>query len=342
MLIDPETALALQHYGVRGMRWGHRKAEDTSDNGRAKAYIAALNVQKPKRLSAKERKASLTENHEKFLAKFEPPPKGGGEKKSLSREQKIAIATGAAAAVAAAGYLAYRHYAGRGPKVSSILSFEEKLRGMAGKPISVDSFREARDLSTKGSWVEGNFLHPSSFARGEKIYPKGHVFHRLSIAAEDRFSHATYSVDGPADFGRYVNTMSESKNVRNWFHVSFTAHKEIRLPSTTTAVETMREVLSREGSVATRESAMKAYNEVSGSMWQSPRATQLMEALKGKGYHGLVDEMDAGVVGESPLVLFSHDRVSDKVSKSLSLDEIQKARSSLTEIANRKIPVGGA
>lgn len=339
-----ELGHALKHFGIKGMRWGVRKEDERSGNDGAKAYIASLNAHKPKKLSEEEERASLVENHQKFLAKFQPPPKVDDRGKGLSRNQKFAIGAVATAVAAGAGFLAYEHFIGGDLKVPSSPSWASKIRAMAGKPISPHDFHTAKQASIKGTWVGGNFLQPSSFARGEKTYPQGHLFRRYGMGLEpESFSHYTYATDSKADFGRYIYDMQEptarSNGIfRGFKHIQFTAKEELRLPSTTAAVDTMREVLSREGSVATRESAIKAYNEVSGGRWVSPRATSFVEALKAKGFHGVVDEMDAGVVGESPVVLFSHERLSNKVFHDLTWAEVQDAQSSLTELSNRKLP----
>jgi hypothetical protein len=344
---EEELPEVIEHFGVKGMRWGHRKQEDSSDarkktaeNAETKAYIAAL---KPTKVTPKQRQANLEEHHKKFLAKFQPPTAKGDED-GLSRNQKIAITTAASAALAVGGYLAYRRFFGTA--TPSPLSFVDRLRDMGGKPISGEEFGLATQHSTRFTWGTGDHLQPSSFLRGEKTLPKGHVFHRISTSSEKDFFHATYSIDNPEDLARYTSRLSRErgasseKYIRNLTRISFTAKEEIKIPSTTTAVETMREVLSREtnGVAATRENAIRAFNMESGSSWGGERATKFVEALKAKGYHGVVDEMDAGVIGESPLVLFSGERFTSKVSTRLNWEDVQKADSSLIEIANRKLP----
>jgi hypothetical protein len=75
---------------------------------------------------------------------------------------------------------------------------------------------------------------------------------------------------------------------------------------------------------------------MSGGGWSGPREKSLMKALRARGYGAIVDEMDAGVIGETPLVFFS-EHVSSKASVPITPQGIAQAEQSLIEIKNRKL-----
>lgn len=109
---------ALEHYGVKGMRWGVRKEEDASPretarkNETAKSQVALKPVP-PGTPDFEARVQRLTRTDRPQVL---PAPSGGGaqgqgEKHGLTSEQKLLITFGAVS-VAAAGYYAYTKYSG--------------------------------------------------------------------------------------------------------------------------------------------------------------------------------------------------------------------------------------
>ena len=54
------------------------------------------------------------------------------------------------------------------------------------------------------------------------------------------------------------------------------------------------------------------------------------------GYHAIIDEMDAGVFSENPLVWFDSAVATPKQTSKLTKADLEEARSILTEIAHRK------
>lgn len=128
---SPEEA--LEHYGVKGMRWGVRKEREGAGREAARANEVEKERMAPTLTEVKpfvprtQRKsqgtvtsgAELQEIIDRVARTDNPQvvngPKISGatqvEKKGLSREQKMLITFGVATA-AGAGYLAYRHYVG--------------------------------------------------------------------------------------------------------------------------------------------------------------------------------------------------------------------------------------
>jgi hypothetical protein len=334
----PLAGVYLAHFGVKGMRWGTRKQEESTPKRRSKSaedkkLDEAYKKIKPKSFTKKEDAAAHAESRRKAAAKLEPSE--SGSKKELSPEQrallkKIAIGTTIAVGAAAAIYILKT----RGSLKTSV----DELQGMSGKKISANQYRYNVQHSISKSWGKSGYIKDSSFAREEFSLPAGHTFHRISLAPENSFGGKTYSTHSVADFNRYVTGFGGEGYQGNMHHVTFKAKEEIKVPTLSRSLETLREVMSREGSgEATLEQAHKYYNANSGGAWNSPRAAEFFNALRGKGYHAIVDEMDAGVRADSPLVVFAHDSFSSKSSSPISMSDFRRASSSLTEITDRKL-----
>lgn len=352
----PLDEALLLHYGVKGMKWGVRKKDDSGTRQQTKAeptksegaklaatneltkgYIAASSNRK--NLTKKESAAALAENQKKFLAKFEPSGAEGAEaKKGLTPKQKKILIGVGVGLVVVGGVVAYKHYSAKaGISANTPLSLNQ-LREMAGNPISVQQFQLNQQMSTQAAWGGGSHIFPSSFLRGEQTLPAGHTFHRLSSAAEKHFAPTTYATSNMEDFHRYVNNFRGEIGTENLKHITFSTTKPMRIPSLSTTLETLKEVVSKtEGVAMSHESAIEAYSNISGGDWGSQRAAGLMRALGNKGYGALVDEMDAGVVGNSPLVVFAKEHLTPKKAVDLTADIIANAESSLIELTHRKL-----
>jgi hypothetical protein len=114
--LDEDPPESLAHYGVKGMRWGHRKAEETSDRGTARRNEAAKQ-RTPEGFAtgnATPPRKSSSGRVESVGTKKEESNEGRG---GLSPTQKKALLAAGVGVVAIGGYVAYRHYAaGRAPE----------------------------------------------------------------------------------------------------------------------------------------------------------------------------------------------------------------------------------
>ena len=93
----------LEHHGVKGMRWGVRKQEETSDG-----EVSPEVKQRIGRVTRTDRPQVLSPQQTKTGRVSAQPAQ---EKQGLTRNQKIALTFGVAGA-AAAGYYAYNKYGG--------------------------------------------------------------------------------------------------------------------------------------------------------------------------------------------------------------------------------------
>lgn len=321
----------LLHYGIKGMKWGVRKEEETSNRDPASDRYKAAH--KPKKTPPlKEGAANLAKNEEKFKAKFEgDTPKGKGEAKGkikkFASDHKLAITTGAAiTALVLVNVLAEK---------KTVASIEE----LRGKSIDAETFAKHVMHSKMKTWVKDDYFKPQSFDREEFSLSAGHTFHRLSTKAEDSFRPATYATHSKEDFDRYVAQFRRELSPDNGLqHITFRSNEEIKVPRLSTVLDTLKAVLSEKepGATFQDEHALAAYQELSGGSWSNGRAEGLFSALRKRGYGAIVDEMDAGVIGETPLVVFARELLGTKSSTLMNDNDIHGSETSLIELESRK------
>lgn len=364
----PLTEALLTHHGVKGMHWGvvnkdkptgrrpskgsppkdpHKVAKE---NESTKEYISLATKARQKKPTPEQAAKSIRENQEKFLQKFEPSeadPKKGLSPERKSQLKKAAIGVAVLGAVAAAAYYGnkkgvFDNLPGRS---ENVLYNPDTIAKMSGKPISVNQYRNNVMHSQAETWsgMGRSYITEKSFARPEITLPAGHKFHRISTAAESTFGRTTYSTASVEDFNRYATSFAGiSNNYKGpLHHVTFNTTSEFKVPSLHTVLETAREVMAREGdmpeSLLTKEYALKWYQANSGSSWDLPRGKALFEALKEKGYHAIVDEMDHGVQGDLPLVIFNTENLTAKAAQIMSSGDLKQAQRSVTELLDRKL-----
>jgi len=173
------------------------------------------------------------------------------------------------------------------------------------------------------TWMFGGFIQdPTSWDREEFELPEGHTFHRISTKDESAhgFHPGTYCTPDEADFNRYVSGFRQEKGPNASFHhVTFQTKTPTKVPNLHTTIETLRETM---GPGATKEQALAKYQSLSGGRWDTSEAGRFFTALQAKGYGAIVDEMDAGVIGNRPLVFFNYQQATPKQARPLDEGEI--------------------
>lgn len=349
-LLGPlETNDSLAHYGVKGMRWGVRKSDDRKGQtlGNLEEYKA---IEAP-RLSNREKTHHRQVNEAKSLAKLKDPVPSDPIK-GLTPEQKrmMYVAGGGLAAAAIIGGAFYLN----GRSNSSMITLQERgIRNDSKLREQVEAYRKKTwDPSNPGASFENmvefsknrtwsgdpGYIQPSSWARPAFEIPAGTVFNRVSGANETVWNDFTYITHNAADTTRYLanfaNGISADDRLRL---VSSTSKGTVKVPDLHTTLETVREVLSsRSGAESSPKEAWEAYRAMSGGSWESDRARDFFDALRKKGYSAIVDEMDAGVIGDTPLVLFNPSLMGDKTNKLLDVPDFESAWQNVTELTNRK------
>lgn len=304
----PKDAFGLYHHGVKGMKWGIRKKDPTSglDTGSKSEESTGDNRYKnaipPATAKNKqEQHRMMIQDYEKSIAKTEHDGPGKPEG-SLIGDHKKAIAYAAVGALVV-GYSVYQ------------------LNQPATK------FSMKCTASKLNSWGGQGYVKPSSFDRPAFELPAGHTFHRLSMSSsESGFSGATYSTHNATDLDRYISEFRKEKGGAPLHHVTFTSKGPVKIPDLNTTLDSLREVMESSGWKPEPEQVISQYNSLSGGSWGGTTAKALFKNLSAKGYHGIVDEMDAGVIGDTPLVIFDHKNMNKKQTTPLTDAMIKSAQ----------------
>lgn len=326
---SPEEALA--HFGVKGMHWGIRKKEDAAGGSSSASEYKAV---KPKKLPPKEAAKSIRKREATLLEKVNPSENGQPAKKGLSPAQKKAlyIGVGALAVAAVLGGAAYaRHKGYLGGSKGSVKPVENLL----GK-----RYLEELRLAKNNAWSSSmNFIQPSSHTREGFSIPAGHTFHRLSSKAESSFGSATYSTHTIDDYHRYLGHGFAGlvENGNELHHVTFTSKQAVKVPTLKTTLDALKEVMTSHGESTSPEDVMDKYTRLSGGNWSDAHSVKLFKSLRAKGYGAVVDEMDAGVISDSPLVVFAHDLFSSKIHSPVTMKDVETARNTMSPLAAPKL-----
>lgn len=345
----------LAHYGVKGMRWGKRKKAETSsgDSGASEKTSAPKSkasttettnsapaqkkppIETPKNAPklTKQQAANLRSENEKFLAKsgftesdLAVAQTSGGWKPT---KKQVGLAILGVAAVGAAAYGI--HKIGPMPE--------------PGGPVSSILFKGRVEESKLATWINQDYLKPSSYAREEFSLPVGHTFYRISKSSETAFSGPTYATSSKADYNRYISAFRQELGSRVKLNrVQFSAEQEIRVPTLDTVLDSLHAAMDQgrkdrgvRNKSYTRDEVVEQYRDMAGGSWQTDDAVRLFKELKSRGYGAIIDDMDAGVIGDTPLVVFDTDSMSSKSSAPIGRQEVRDALGNLTELNNRKL-----
>lgn len=243
-----------------------------------------------------------------------------------SGQKKALIAAGVGAVVV--GGLAYHSYAQK----AKVAKWEEEAA--AGNVDSkIKLYNHHMNQSKLHTWMFGSYVTDESWGREGFELPAGHVFHRLSTKDESTrgYKDGTYSLPDERDFNRYVaGFRGEKVGSSEFYHVTFKSSKSTKVPDLKTTIETLRETMEKESHLpVSREQALTRYQSMSGGSWNSSTSGSFFANLRSKGYGAIVDEMDAGVIGERPLVFFDFPNASPKQSRLLSDGEIANRERSI-------------
>lgn len=162
----------LEHYGVKGMRWGVRKEEETSSRpSSSNTSTPAAQTRARKNSTRKQKMSEQLKQPTTSATKTDVIPGAQkAEKHGLTRNQKLLLTFGALTA-AGAGYYAYKHYVGAPvpmptnlphvPNASSTLKQEARIVEGVGKLPAKWDVRQLphRPISTQplGDLAGGEF-----------------------------------------------------------------------------------------------------------------------------------------------------------------------------------------
>lgn len=354
MIIDEDAYLA--HHGVKGMKWGVRNEPKTIPRSlsKKKDQKSGSKSQLQKDLDAHPQKPLTPEqkaNVDKASAKFEAQlaPSNATQTKGWrpTKKQVATVAIGAAAAGAIIGGIVIAKKAGVQKSAPFSLEEYKKVVGKldpppdwmaqyAGKPLSKAEYQGLIAQSRGRIWGNSHlgYITPKSFDQKETVFNAGHEFFRVSHGVEKSFAPTTYMTPSRECLARYhLGWKDATTNI-----INFKAKEQIRVPDLHTRLEVVREVMAEEGgwgNISPR-AVIQRYGNSSGGSWDGPFEKKVIRKLIDKGFDALVDDMDAGIYGEMPLVLFSPQKMTEKITTLHKNVNIGALESILTEIPNRR------
>ena len=234
------------------------------------------------------------------------------EGRLTSTQKKALIGIGAAVAV---GGLAYY-----GNKQISAISAQEheanrrETSDLWNKMFGEDHEGAASSTSPiisdygAGSFYVG-LTNKKALSRPEFVIPEGTVFQRLSNHKEDSSEYGkvkgAYATFLPNDKKIYG---SSSEFGGKAFTVNFKSKGPARVPSLPTVLAHLKQVQKSEypnsPDMWTDSHVFAVYHGMAGGSWSDSTSMKLFSSLKTYGYSAIVDDMDAGYLGDLPVVFF--------------------------------------
>lgn len=323
----------IEHFGVKGMRWGVRNEDETNPSD--SIVLRDIKTHEGPPLS-KEQLDNIEANKKKHAAKFEASEAEPSKGWRPSKSELAAMAVGAVVA----GAVIYKLKSGKTVVPFSKEDYLNVTRSAetpdwvlkyAGKPMTGSDYNGLVQNSVSRVWG-GSHVTKESFGRPPISFPKDHQFFRFSGVAEQSFGVATYSTSNEADAARYFTTFSSKTHL-----VTFKSTDTVRVADIHTQLNAVQKLMVERGAKkVTPKRVLDEYSSYSGGSWNSPFAKRLLGELNKQGFHGIVDEMDAGVYGETPLVLFDPTRFTKKVATPLKQIKTKHFTDILTDIPNRR------
>lgn len=314
------------HYGVKGMKWGVIRDRKGSDDYRTSSDLIFSEVDQA------ECADKLHKNVAEDLPRASP-------RKGLTRNQKIAIGAGVVA-VTLAAYGAYR-YSQNGPGLlvppsmsQSKTDNSDMLKSIFGGEFAPREHVKYLDNLTyrdgTSHYFQG-FKEGKAFDRPAFTIPKGTAFQRMSNNVEDAKGYAkgAYATFLPNDRNIY---QSHPEFASKKFVLNFTSDSDVKVPDLQTVLEHVKPLMPK-GMRSTPEEVLREYKNLSGGSWQSKDGAKLIKSLRKAGYSALVDEMDAGHLGDLPLVFFG--KVDAFASSQQTADKRKVAESLVQKISER-------
>lgn len=353
-MTDEEENPILEHFGVKGMRWGVRKeddlvgrkkssAKDEAQKGRVKTF-----EKESSRIQAELKKRGETENDNALLkAKYETPA-GENPTKGLSRNQKIAIGVGVGVIGAVAvGYLAYK--GGAFDKNSPLLtgldekfSAESLTKRFKDAPESAKLFTARLTADQSALSVDGLKIN---WDTNVSLSP-GSVIKRVSSVAETQVRSSgffgafrdddvkSYSAILPSYWAKWKVGVPMDGGFINHYKAS----EAIKAPSGRKTLDLFRTFIRE------NDDFRKAYSHLdfdfvdddalggflkSFSMgWVNSENNQVasfFNLVRREGFNALIDFNDAGIYGKTPLRIIDSSIFSIVKNEALDFESMVKA-----------------
>lgn len=234
----------------------------------------------------------------------------------LTNEQKLLIGAGALAATAVLATYGQRQYA---LHQAGMTSAAKKRAAAETHAANTEQWRTlfgehhdfkpaASHLTASNSSFFSGLTNKKALDRPEFTIPKGTEFQRLSNHPEDSSEYGKVK-------GAYASFLQNDKKLysassefgNKKYAISFQAKDDVRVPTVSTVLAHLKQIKEQEfpGSPNnTPEKIYQEYHSMSGGSWSDSTSMKLFSSLKQFGYSAIVDDMDAGYLGDLPVVFF--------------------------------------
>ena len=320
MLVDKDVYLAyeivnfLEHHGVKGQKWGIRHPR-----------LKTLEFWNNNTLAKKAK--ALSDFNEMQIKKH-------GGSFHLTDKEKVAGLGAAFVGLAALGIAT-----GHGKQFLSgsktVVEDLEKERASLkpgdhiSRALSKKMFDEAV-VNRMGN--DKGMIYGMEHAPGFTI-PNSSSLKRMSFDVEKGMGDRpiTWATYGTADQNRYKSLFGSSE-LGISKEISIKLNSDLKIAGTDDVVQTMRETLGKDGNLASTEEALQSLNHAVGGV--GPSAQPFINNLKDKGFGGMIDYVDAGMIGEKPLVIFNTNAIGTYTSHDITPEEWKEASDNLVLMKN--------
>ena len=345
---DDIVEIYLQHFGVKGMRWGVRKKPEYSDREPGSGGGAGSSSAMPSGDKALLKKAGVSDlDPETLKSKYGPGSLSGSKdpkaRRPLSPEEKEFLVN----AVAVVGIGAALYFYGKHLEkqqwsaFSSSKQFAEAMQDYsktAGSRAKGFSKKQIEELSTEGF-----------------DFPAGSIFKRLSTQMETEIRPGGfYACFQDSDVDRYKAILPvfwKSWGLRSdsGYVVDLKANVPIKAPSPRAAFDIFKDMLDERipedqygfgvaakvrelyhspGPSDADSFARRVYAEFAQGLSNNDNvATQMyIQKLKASGFNAVIDQNDAGALADKPMRLLDGSLFSVAGHTPLTADGIEQAR----------------
>ena len=251
----------------------------------------------------------------------------------LTDAQKLAIGVGAGAALAGLALYGQRQLqlreAGVTPGLKKRLLEDNKAQSTAQWKQMFGNdpgFKPALShFDTSGGGFYQGLSSKKALSRPEFVIPKDTVFQRLSNHEEDSTQYGKMK-------GAYATFLHNDKKLYgassefggSKFTVNFQPKEDVKVPSLPTVLAHLKQVHNQENPKTpfSDEQIYTKYKSMAGDSWADTTSLKLFDSLRSFGYSAIVDDMDAGYLGDLPVVFFGNAHPATSTPRT-KIDQVQ-------------------